>query len=81
MRTVRAAAAACAAVVLLVTGCSGKPPVLSRVFGRVIYVHDSAANTSSESLGVFLVATREIVGVEESNEINEKFKRLLGRRR
>jgi len=57
MRAVRTAAAACAAVVLLVTGCSGKPPVLSRVFGRVIYVHDSAANTSSESLGVFLVAT------------------------
>jgi len=51
------AAAACAAVALLVAGCSGKPPVLSRVFGRVIYVHDSAANTSSESLGVFLVAS------------------------
>jgi hypothetical protein len=31
--------------------------VLSRVFGRVIYVHDSATNTSSETLGVFLVAS------------------------
>jgi hypothetical protein len=27
------------------------------VFGRVIYAHDSAANTSSETLGVFLVAS------------------------
>ncbi len=50
-------AAACAAVFLLLTGCSGKPPVLSRVFGRVIYVHDSAANTNTETLGVFLVAS------------------------
>ena len=54
---VRAVAPACVAVILLVTGCSGKPPVLSRVFGRVIYVHDAATGTSSESLGVFLVAS------------------------
>jgi hypothetical protein len=53
----RAAASACAAVLLLLAGCSGKPPVLSRVFGRVIYVHDAATNTSSETLGVFLVAS------------------------
>jgi len=41
----------------MLAGCSGKPPVLSRVFGRVIYVHDSATNTDSETLGVFLVAS------------------------
>jgi hypothetical protein len=49
--------AALAAALLLVVGCSGKPPVLSRVFGRVIYVHDSAANSNSETLGVYLVAS------------------------
>ncbi len=38
-------------------GCSGKPPVLSRVFGRVIYVHDAATNTNRETLGVYLVAS------------------------
>jgi hypothetical protein len=31
--------------------------VLSRVFGRVIYVRDSTTNSSSETLGVFLVAS------------------------
>lgn len=57
IRPVRAAAAACAAALLMLAGCSGKPPVLSRVFDRVIYVHDSATNTDSETLGVFLVAS------------------------
>jgi len=57
IRPGRAAAAACAAALLMLAGCSGKPPVLSRVFGRVIYVHDSATNTDSETLGVFLVAS------------------------
>jgi len=42
---------------LVLAGCSGKPPVLSRVLGRVIYVHDSATNTNSETLGVYLVAS------------------------
>ncbi|MGO9309282.1 MAG: hypothetical protein ACLQDL_09705 [Spirochaetia bacterium] len=51
------AAAACAVALLLFAGCSGKPPVLSRVFGRVIYVHDPATNTNTETLGVFLVAS------------------------
>jgi hypothetical protein len=49
--------AALAAALLLCAGCSGKAPVLSRVFGRVIYVHDSASNTNSETLGVYLVAS------------------------
>lgn len=49
--------AAFTAALLLIAGCSGKPPVLSRVFGRVIYVHDSASNTNSETLGVYLVAS------------------------
>ena len=49
--------AALAAALLLVVGCSGKPPVLSRVFGRVIYVRDSASNTGRETLGVYLVAS------------------------
>ncbi len=49
--------AALTAALLLIAGCSGKPPVLSRVFGRVIYVHDTASNTNSETLGVYLVAS------------------------
>ena len=49
--------AAAAAVLVLLAGCSGKPPVLSRVFGRVIYVHDAISNTNSETLGVYLVAS------------------------
>jgi hypothetical protein len=50
---------ALAAVLLLVLlgGCSGKPPVISRVFARVIYVHDPATGKNSETLGVFLVAS------------------------
>ena len=46
-----------AAALLVIAGCSGKPPVLSRVFGRVIYVHDSTTNTNTETLGVYLVAS------------------------
>jgi hypothetical protein len=56
-RAVRAAASTCAAVMLLLAGCSGKPPVLSRVFGRVIYVNDHSTGTSAETLGIFLVAS------------------------
>ena len=45
-----------AAVLLVLAGCAGKPPSIARVFARAIYVHDTASNTSSETLGVFLVA-------------------------
>jgi hypothetical protein len=55
----RAALAAVAAACALAffTGCAGKLPVLSRVYGRVIYAHDPSTNASSETLGVFLVAS------------------------
>ncbi len=52
-----AAGLLCAAGVLLAAGCSGKPPVLSRVYGRVIYVRDAAQETGAETLGIFLVAS------------------------
>jgi hypothetical protein len=45
------------ALALVLAGCNGKPPVLSRVLGRVIYVHDSVFNRSLETLGVYLVAS------------------------
>ncbi len=38
-------------------GCAGKPPAISRVFARVIYVHDTDSGKNSETLGVFLVAS------------------------
>jgi hypothetical protein len=50
--------------VLLLVGCSGKPPEISRVFARILYTHDTAAPAAAapaaaptESLAVFLVAT------------------------
>ena len=51
--------AACALLIALaaLAGCSGKPPVLSRVYGRVIYTHDPATGANAETLGVFLVAS------------------------
>jgi hypothetical protein len=49
-----AIAAACIAAIL--AGCSEEPPVLSRVYGRVIYNHDPTTGDSAETLGVFLVA-------------------------
>lgn len=57
---IRAAAAlilAAALAVGLLAGCSGKPPVLSRVLGRVVYAHDAASNRATETLGVYLVAS------------------------
>jgi len=45
------------ALLAILAGCSGKPPVLSRVYGRVIYTHDPATGANAETLGVFLVAS------------------------
>jgi hypothetical protein len=55
-RTARTAAAVLGAL-LVFAGCAGKPPSISRVFARAIYVHDTARGTNSETLGVFLVAS------------------------
>jgi hypothetical protein len=52
---VRAVAAVLCALILL-AGCAGKPPVISRVYARAIYVRDAGSGVSSETLGVFLVA-------------------------
>ena len=52
----RRALLSAAAVLLVFAGCAGKPPTISRVFARAIYVHDTASGTKSETLGVFLVA-------------------------
>jgi hypothetical protein len=41
----------------LLTACSGKPPVISRVMARPILVHDISRDTFSERLSVFLVAS------------------------
>jgi hypothetical protein len=46
-----------ALLLVLVAGCSGKPPEISRVFARVIYSIDAGAKTGVEKLGVFLVAS------------------------
>ncbi len=46
-----------AIVLVLWTGCSGKPPEISRVFARVIYSNDPATKANVEKLGVFLVAS------------------------
>jgi hypothetical protein len=53
----RSAACALLIVLAVLEGCSGKPPVLSRVYGRVIYTHDPATGVNGETLGVFLVAS------------------------
>ncbi len=49
-------AAAIAAFAVL-AGCSNKPPVISRVYARVIYQHDIGTGANSEGLSVFLVAS------------------------
>ncbi|HEY9593719.1 MAG TPA: hypothetical protein VHE79_04530 [Spirochaetia bacterium] len=58
MTRARAARGAAAlGALLVVAGCAGKPPEIARVFARVLYTYDTATQTTSESLGVFLVAT------------------------
>jgi hypothetical protein len=52
--TLLAAALACMA---LLAGCSSKPPLISRVFARIVYVNDLKTGTRTETLGVFLVAS------------------------
>jgi hypothetical protein len=47
----------CLVALALLAGCSGKPPVLSRVYARAIYVKDAESDVNSETLGVFLVAS------------------------
>ena len=57
-RAIRAAIlTAIAACLALAAGCSGNPPVISRVFSRVTYVRDPQTGGASESLSVFLVAS------------------------
>lgn len=52
---VRAVAAVLCALFIL-AGCSGKPPVISRVYARAIYVREAGSGVTEETLGVFLVA-------------------------
>ncbi len=55
-RPLQAITAAALGLVLL-AGCSNKPPEISRVYARVIYQHDTASGADSEGLSVFLVAS------------------------
>ncbi len=58
MRRITLCAAAAAVLALgLLSGCSGKPPVISRVLARPILVHDIETGTYSERLSVFMVAS------------------------
>ncbi len=50
-------AAAAAACLALAAGCSGEPPVISRVFARVNDVRDPQSGHTAETLSVFLVAS------------------------
>jgi hypothetical protein len=53
----RAAFCAVALLAALLAGCTSKPPAISRVLGRLIFVSDLKTGEKSETLGVFLVAT------------------------
>ena len=58
----------------LLGGCSGKPPVISRVYARVIYNRDVRTGITGQTLGVFLVAS-DPDGVENLSafyEINDE---------
>jgi hypothetical protein len=56
MKNLRAALLFLCALAFLV-GCSGKPPVISRVFARVVYADDARTGSKTETLGVFLVGS------------------------
>jgi hypothetical protein len=43
-------------LITLLAGCSGKPPSITRVFSRVVYLRDVEHATTAETLGVYLVA-------------------------
>ena len=51
------AAAALAGSLAGLAGCTGEPPVISRVFAQPVFVRDLERNVSWARLGVFLVAT------------------------
>jgi hypothetical protein len=53
----RAAAVLAGALLIVLAGCSSKPPVISRVVGRVIYTQDVRTHALGETLGVYLVAS------------------------
>jgi hypothetical protein len=55
IRAAAAAAGLCAAIVM--ASCTGEPPVISRVYGRVLYELDPATGAAAETLGVFIVAS------------------------
>jgi hypothetical protein len=56
-RTRAARAALPALLLLLLAGCSAKPPVISRVNAQPILVHDISRGTYVARLAVFMVAT------------------------
>ena len=57
LRVLALALLALLASLALLAGCSGKPPVISRVYARVIYNRDVRTSLASQTLGVFLVAS------------------------
>jgi hypothetical protein len=52
-----AIAAAVLAAACVLAGCTGEPPVISRVFAQPVFVRDVERNVTWARLGVFLVAT------------------------
>jgi hypothetical protein len=54
---VKRAAAAALCALFIFAGCAGKPPVISRVYARAIYVREAGSGAAYETLGIFLVAS------------------------
>jgi hypothetical protein len=52
-----AALAIALAAASILAGCTGEPPVISRVFAQPVFVRDLEQNVTWARLGVFLVAT------------------------